>query len=68
MVFNINFSLILQYAVMVGILVVIFLTPSFLAAENGKSKYDNMRVRVGSWLFGWSFIGWIFALFISSKK
>jgi len=68
MLSNVNILLILRYAILICILVAIFLTPAFLASENGKSKYDNMRVRVGSWLFGWSLIGWVFALFVSSKK
>jgi len=68
MILNVNILLILKYAILVGLFIAILLTPAFLANANGKSKYDNMRVRVGSFLFGWSFIGWIFALFISSKK
>nr|MBQ0091674.1 hypothetical protein [Candidatus Enterousia merdequi] len=60
--------LILKYAGAVLIFLCILLAPAYLAAANGKSKYDAMRSRVGSWLFGWSFVGWIFALFISAKK
>jgi hypothetical protein len=50
------------------IFVGILLTPAYLAAANDRSKYDVMRTRMGSWMFGWSFIGWFFALFIASKK
>ena len=59
---------ILKYAVVVGIFVAIVLTPAYLACANGSKPYDCMRTRCGSWLFGWSFIGWIFALFVSAKK
>lgn len=60
--------LILKYAIVALIFVGIFLMPAYLAAVNDRSKYDAMRARVGSWLFGWSFIGWFFALFVSAKK
>ena len=60
--------LIIKYVAVIGILVCLILTPAYLAAANDRSKYDRMRARVGSWLFGWSFIGWIFALFVSAKK
>lgn len=63
-----EFLLVIKYFVVVCILVCLMLTPAYLAAANEKSKYDNMRARVGSWLFGWSIVGWIFALFVSVKK
>ncbi|MFQ6695707.1 MAG: superinfection immunity protein [Alphaproteobacteria bacterium] len=44
------------------------MTPTYLAIINNSSKYDRMRVRVGSWMFGWTFVGWLFALFVSAKK
>ncbi|MBR3147997.1 MAG: superinfection immunity protein [Alphaproteobacteria bacterium] len=58
----------LKYIAVIGILVCIILTPMYLASANNRSKFDQMRVRMGSVMFGWSFIGWIFALFISAKK
>ena len=60
--------LIMKYIVAIAIFVCIVLTPAYWAAANDKSKYDRMRTRMGSLMFGWSFIGWIFALFISAKK
>ena len=68
MLFGINVLLIIKYILAIVILACIFLFPSYLAAITSKSKYDNMRVRVGSWLFGCLFVGWIFALFVSAKK
>ncbi|MCQ2568077.1 MAG: superinfection immunity protein [Alphaproteobacteria bacterium] len=44
------------------------MAPTYLAIVNDSSKYNRMRVRVGSWMFGWTFIGWLFALFVSTKK
>ena len=60
--------LVLKHIAVIGIFVCIVLTPAYLAVANGRAKNDLMRTRVGSWLFGWSGIGWIIALFIASKK
>ena len=60
--------LVLKYIVAFAILACIVLTPAYMAVANDKSKYDKMRARMGSWMFGWSFVGWLFALFISAKK
>ena len=60
--------LVLKYITVIAIFIGIVLTPVYLAAANDRSKYDNMRTRMGSWMFGWSFIGWLFALFIAAKK
>ena len=58
----------LRYIAAIAVFVCIVLTPLYLAFANDRSKYDNMRVRMGSLMFGWSIIGWFFALFISAKK
>ena len=58
----------LKYVAVAVIFVGIILTPAYLAAANDRSKYDRMRARVGSWLFCWTFVGWVFALFVSAKK
>lgn len=58
----------LKYIIVAAIFVGIVLTPAYLAAANEKSKYDTMRTRMASLMFGWSFVGWIFALFIGAKK
>ena len=58
----------LKYILVVCIFVCIVLAPAYLACANDASKDNRMRARVGSWLFGWSFVGWIFALFASAKK
>ena len=65
---GVNILLILKYAVAVFVLVCLIMAPAYLAIVNDSSKYDRMRVRVGSWLFGWTFIGWLVALFVSTKK
>ena len=60
--------LIMKYIVAIALFACFVLPSAYLAAANDKSKYDRMRTRMGSLMFGWSFIGWIFALFISAKK
>ena len=68
MIYGVNILHILKYIAVIGIFICLILTPAYLAVVNDSSKYDRMRVRVGSWLFGWSIIGWFFALFVSAKK
>ena len=63
-----NILPVLKIVLIAFILICIILTPAYLAAINEKSKNDCMRVRCASWLFGWSIVGWLFALFISIKK
>lgn len=65
---GVNILLVLKYAVAVFVLICLIMAPAYLAIVNDSSKYDRMRVRVGSWMFGWTFIGWLFALFVSTKK
>jgi hypothetical protein len=60
--------LIIKYIVAVIALVAIILAPAYLAAKNDKSKADAMRIRVASWVFGWTGIGWLLALFWAVKK
>jgi len=68
MFMGINILTIVKYAVAIFILICIFLAPAYLAAINNREKYDKMRIRCGMFLFSWSFVGWLFALFLSSKK
>lgn len=68
MIYGISILTVLKYIALICIFVCIVLAPAVLACANDRSNYDMMRTRVGSWLFGWSFLGWIFALFVSSKK
>ena len=60
--------LIIKYIVAAGLLVAIIMAPAYLAAQNKKDKIAAMRIRVASWVFGWTGIGWILALFWAIKK
>ena len=57
-----------KYIVAVVLLVIVMLAPAYLAAKNDKGKIDAMRIRVASWVFGWTGIGWLLALFWAVKK
>jgi len=60
--------LIIKYIVAIITLVAIILAPAYLAAKNDKGKADAMRIRIASWVFGWTGIGWLLALFWAVKK
>ena len=68
MLIGINVLMIIKYMVATLLFVCILLAPAYLAVVNDRNKLDRMRIRCGSILFGWSFIGWFYALFVSSKK
>ena len=50
------------------VLLAIIMAPAYLAAKNGKGKIEAMRIRVASWVFGWTGIGWLLALIWAVKK
>lgn len=60
--------LIIKYVAATVVLVAIIMAPAHLAAQNKKGKIDAMRIRVASWVFGWTGIGWLLALFWAIKK
>lgn len=60
--------LVIKYAVAIMIVFTIILTPAWLARQTGKNKQDMILVRLASWLFGWTGIGWLWSLFWSAKK
>ena len=60
--------LIIKYIVAGLALSAIILAPAYLAAKSEKPKAVAMRIRVASWVFGWTGIGWLLALFWAVKK
>lgn len=59
---------VVKYAACVMVLMGIILAPAWVARQNGKGKPAMQAVRLGSWVFGWSIIGWIYALYQAVKK
>ena len=57
-----------KYAICVLLLITVILAPAWIARQNGKGKPDMHAVRLGSWIFGWSIIGWLWSLFWATRK
>lgn len=60
--------LVAKYTVAIMIVITIILAPAWLARQTGKNKQDMILVRLASWIFGWTGIGWLWALFWAAKK
>jgi len=60
--------ILIKYILAIILVMLIVLAPAYLAQQTKKDKTDMTRIRIGSWLLGWSVIGWIWALFESVKK
>ena len=65
---NIDFLLIIKYTLCVLLTIGIIFAPAWVARQNGKGKPDMHAVRLGSWIFGWSIIGWLWSLFWATRK
>ena len=63
-----TFILILKYACCVILLLGIIFAPAWIARSNGKGKPQMHAVRLGSWIFGWSIIAWLWSLFWATRK
>lgn len=59
---------VIKYIAAVSILVGIVCAPAWIARQTDKNKQDMFLVRLGSWLFCWSVVGWFYALLISVRK
>ncbi len=60
--------IIAKYIAAVILTIGIICAPAWLARQNKKDKVAMGYVRLGSWVFGWSGIGWLWALFWATKK
>ena len=60
--------LVIKYIISILIISIIVLAPAWLARQNKRSKQDNILIRLASWIFGWTGIGWLWSLFWSAKK
>ncbi len=66
--YGIDIILCIKYVACAMLLIGVILAPSWIARQNGKGKPDMHAVRLGSWLFGWSIIGWLWALYWAIRK
>ena len=60
--------LIAKYVAYTVLLFGVIMTPAWIARQNDKKPLDMARIRVASWVFGWSVIGWLWALLIAIRK
>ena len=58
----------IKYIIAILLLAFVILLPAYLATQTGKDKTDTTRIRIGSWLLGWTGIGWLWSLFKSTQK
>ena len=65
---NAQVIIFIKYIIAIALIAAIVFAPAYLAQQTKKDKTDMARIRIGSWLFGWSIIGWLWALFKSTKK
>lgn len=59
---------VIKYIIAIYIVIVIVLAPVWIARQNKTDKTAMCFTRIFSWLFGWTGIGWLLGLFVSSKK
>ena len=57
-----------KYAGAAMILIIIGLAPAWLARQTKKDKLDMVMIRCASWLFGWTGVGWLWALYWAVRK
>jgi hypothetical protein len=60
--------LIAKHIAYIALLIGVIMTPAWIARQNEKKPLDMARIRVASWVFGWSVIGWIWALIVATRK
>ncbi|MCL1892183.1 MAG: hypothetical protein FWF97_02755 [Alphaproteobacteria bacterium] len=58
----------LKYIFAALLIIVIIMAPAYLARQMKKGTVDMGIVRCGSWLLGWTGVGWLFALWWAVKK
>lgn len=65
---NIDFVLVIKYILCALLTISIIFAPAWIARQNNKGKPDMHAVRLASWIFGWSIIGWLWSLFWATRK
>lgn len=60
--------LIAKYIAATYLLWCVIMAPAWIARQNKKSGLDMAIVRLANWLFWWTGVGWLVALFWGAKK
>ncbi len=63
-----NILLYVKYAIAIAILLVIILAPAWIARQTKRDKTEMAIIRISSWLFGWTGVGWLVALYLAARK
>jgi hypothetical protein len=65
-----DFDIILtiKYAFGAAIVWGVYMFPAYLARQNGIDGLNMANIRIASWLFGWTVVGWLVALWWAAKK
>jgi hypothetical protein len=58
----------LKYILAALLVFAILMAPAWFVSQTKKDKLDHGIVRTASWLFGWTGIGWLFALWWAIRK
>lgn len=58
----------IKYIAAAMILGIIYIFPVWVAAQTKKGKDAMGLIRMSSWLFGWTGVGWVLALYWATKK
>ena len=57
-----------KYAVAGGCVLCVWMFPAWLARQNKKPEYQMGLVRFASFMFGWTGVGWVIALYWAARK
>lgn len=68
LIMNMNIIIFIKSIVAIILIAIVILAPAYLAQQTKQDKTNMTRIRIGSWLLGWTFIAWLWSLFKSTKK
>ncbi|GHS96878.1 hypothetical protein FACS189421_02690 [Bacteroidia bacterium] len=63
-----TFLTFVQYAAQIWIVVAIVFAPEWLGRKNKKGAADMVVVRAAAFLFGWTGVGYMYALYVAARK
>jgi hypothetical protein len=58
----------IKYIFAVLLLLMIFIAPAWFAAQAKKSAPEQRVIRYANFGFGWTGVGWLFALWLATRK
>ena len=58
----------LKYIIAIMIVIGVWMLPAWLARQNKAGDLKMAMVRMSSWAFGWTGVGWLLGLYWAVKK